>query len=157
MSVDGKEIGRTPDARIEGLVVGRRYDVVAVREGFRPTRTELVGDGAVSEVQVSLLLDKESARPSPRKAGLPPTAKPPASPASKAKGKLACGTQPAGAEVWVDGKDTHRQTPVSLSQPLLLPVGPHQVTFRLRDKQSGPHEVEVVEDEVVMLRNIPLE
>jgi hypothetical protein len=81
----------------------------------------------------------------------------PAQVESRAKGKLACSTRPAGAEIFVDGRSTNRTTPVSVNNPLLLPVGSHKVVFKLDGKESGPHNVVISEDEPQKLTNIVLE
>src|SRR5439155_17135621 len=77
--------------------------------------------------------------------------------AAARKGKLACSSNPAGAEVVVDGRSTGRQTPIPIAKPLELPVGPHKVLFRLGGKQSELKSVDIKEDEVVTLRNIAVE
>ncbi|NPC76936.1 PEGA domain-containing protein, partial [Pyxidicoccus fallax] len=76
---------------------------------------------------------------------------------SKATGKFACSTKPAGAEIIVDGKKMNRQTPVPLSAPLTLPVGNRKVSFRLNGKTTKPVTVTIVENELVKLLNVPIE
>jgi len=76
---------------------------------------------------------------------------------ARAKGKLACSSNPAGAEVWVNGKPTGRQTPVALSNPLVLPTGKYEVVFKLAGKQSAPMSVSIKENEVTKLVNVVVE
>jgi eukaryotic-like serine/threonine-protein kinase len=83
--------------------------------------------------------------------------KPPKVVVPKVTGKLACSTVPAGARVFVNGKDTRRDTPVALNNPLVLPVGSHTVLFKLDGRQSKPVTVTIKEDDVAKLIGIPLE
>jgi serine/threonine protein kinase len=76
---------------------------------------------------------------------------------ASSKGKLLCSTNPAGAEVWVNGKPTGRQTPVALANPLVLPTGQHQVVFKLGSKQSAPMSVVIKKDEPSKLVNVVVE
>lgn len=77
--------------------------------------------------------------------------------AVRAKGRLACATRPAGAEIWIDGKKTDRVTPVPVSKAIELSVGQHKVVFKLDQKQSGPHVVSIEDSEVAVLRDIVVE
>jgi serine/threonine protein kinase len=139
--IDGKSVGRTPNAKVSGLTQGKSYRVTARRAGYKPLTKELSSEGR-GEVELNVTLEKED---------------PPPRPVVKAKGKLACASKPAGARVIVDGKDTGRVTPVGITSPLVLPVGKHQVSFRLENKQSGPHSVEISESEIAILNNITLD
>jgi eukaryotic-like serine/threonine-protein kinase len=73
------------------------------------------------------------------------------------KGRLACSTNPAGAEVWVNGKPTGRQTPVTLANPLVLPTGSYEVVFKLSGKQSAPMSVAIKENDTFKLLNVPVD
>ena len=60
-------------------------------------------------------------------------------------GKVAFASKPMGAEVWVDGRNTGKKTPVSQAQAIQLSVGKHKVVFKLDGKSSAPEEFEVTE------------
>ena len=78
-------------------------------------------------------------------------------PNGKSKGKFACSTKPVGAEVWIDGKNTGLKTPITLSNAVELSTGKHKVLFKMGSKQSGPHEVNVPENEIAKLTGIAIE
>ncbi len=163
VKVEGRSVGRTPEARLANLIVGRRYGFTASRTGYKPFSGEFRSDGA-SEVKVSFKLERDASavaeaakRPdaaAPRPVAVAPRA---AVRAAAVRGALACSTRPAGAQVWVDGRNTGRQTPIALGNPLLLPVGKRQVVFKLNGKQSAPTDVTITEDSVAKLINVPLE
>ncbi|MFZ5471140.1 MAG: protein kinase domain-containing protein [Myxococcota bacterium] len=142
--VDGKSVGKTPHAKLGDLPLGRVFQVVGKKPGFQAFEGEFSGDRG-GEIEVPLAMVRA-----------PPRDPPPKAP-SKTKGNLVCGTRPAGAEVWVDGKNTGRQTPIPVSNPLVLPVGKRKVVFKLDGKQSGPHEVDIKEDEPTKLLGIAIE
>ncbi|MEW5742014.1 MAG: PEGA domain-containing protein, partial [Myxococcota bacterium] len=73
-------------------------------------------------------------------------------PKGKALGKLACNTTPTGAEIYVDGKNTGKKTPLPKSQALELPVGNHKVSFKFAGKMSAPQTVEIKEDDVAIVK-----
>ncbi len=83
-------------------------------------------------------------------------AKPEKASAKGAKGKLACASKPAGAEVWVDGRNTGKRTPVAISSALELSVGKHKVIFKLNGKASPPQEVVITDGEVSILKGIEI-
>jgi hypothetical protein len=72
-------------------------------------------------------------------------------------GKFAANTTPPGAQIWVDGNYTGRNTPVSIENPLLLPVGSRKIVFKLNGKESRPQIVIIEEDTVARLINMPIE
>ncbi len=72
-------------------------------------------------------------------------------------GKLAASTKPAGAQIWVDGKYTGRDTPVAIGNPLLLPVGARKVVFKLGNKQTKPQTVTITEADVAKLIGVPID
>ena len=85
----------------------------------------------------------------PPKKDPPPKADPPPKkdpPKSKVMGKVAFASKPTGAEVWVDGKNTGKKTPVPQPQALELSVGKHKVVFKLDGKSSAPKEFEVLDE-----------
>jgi outer membrane biosynthesis protein TonB len=99
---------------------------------------------------------KPEAKPEPKVAKVEPKpepkGEPKAAPKGKAMGKLACNTTPTGAEIFVDGKNTGKKTPLPKSQALDLPVGTHKVTFKFAGKMSAPQTVEIKEDEVAIVK-----
>jgi eukaryotic-like serine/threonine-protein kinase len=60
-------------------------------------------------------------------------------------GKVAFTSKPIGAELWIDGKDTGRKTPVPQPSALELPLGKHKVVFKLEGKTSQGYEFEVTD------------
>jgi eukaryotic-like serine/threonine-protein kinase len=162
--VDGKPAGQTPNAKVADLVAGKTYRFVAKMVGYKPYAGEFAYQGQ-PEQQVSFALEKEpeqavatkapEPRPEPKPKPPPPAPKEPAKP--KVMGKFACSTKPAGARIWVDGKDSGRETPVAIGNPLLLPVGPRKIVFKLNGKQTKPKTVIIKEGEVEKLINEPIE
>lgn len=162
--VDGKPAGQTPNAKVADLVAGKTYKFVAKMVGYKPYAGEFAYQGQ-PEQKVSFALEKEpeqavavqapEPRPEPKPKPPPPPPREPAKP--KVMGKFACSTKPAGARIWVDGKDTGRETPVAIGNPLLLPVGPRKIVFKLNGKQTKPKTVIIKEGEVEKLINEPIE
>ncbi len=94
------------------------------------------------------------AEPKPKAEPPPPKEEKPV--AGKGKGKLACASKPAGAEVWIDGKNTGRKTPVAISSALELPAGKHKVIFKLNGKASPPQEITIEADQTSVLKGIEI-
>ncbi|MCY1002590.1 protein kinase [Myxococcus sp. MISCRS1] len=163
ISVNGSRVGLTPDARMANLEAGKTYQFTAKLAGYKPYSGKFVAKGEGDELTVPFQLVKEEAPRPPKpvvQADPPPTPrpqppKPP--PASKATGTLACSTKPAGAEIFVDGKKTGRQTPVTLGSPLVLPVGKRKITFKLNGKTSKPFVVSIAEGKMEKLVNVAIE
>ncbi|NOK36360.1 PEGA domain-containing protein, partial [Corallococcus exercitus] len=82
---------------------------------------------------------------------------PPPKPAAAAMGKFACSTSPTGAQIWVDGKNTGRLTPVTLGNPLSLPVGKRKVVFKLNGKSTKPQVVVIDAENLTKLINVKVE
>ncbi|RKH62443.1 serine/threonine-protein kinase [Corallococcus llansteffanensis] len=173
VSVDGKPVGKVPGARLPDLEVGKTYRFTAKRAGFKPFQGEFTSTGD-AEVKVAVTLEAEPVsepppKPTPPKP-TPPTPKPrppvvveptpkptpPKPPPASAKGKFACSTSPAGAQIWVDGKNTNRVSPVPLGNPLELPVGKRKVVFKLNGKSTKPQVVVIEADGVAKLINVPV-
>lgn len=160
--VEGRWVGRTPKASLGELTVGRDYAFTVRRAGYKPFsghfRAERPG-----EAEVAFVLEKEGRRKpvEPRRLAEVPATREKPEPekisVAESQGQLACSTKPAGAQIWVDGRNTGRETPVALSNPLLLPVGARQVVFRLHGKQSKPVTVAIKENEVTKLLNVSIE
>jgi serine/threonine protein kinase len=155
--VEGKPVGQTPDAKAQNLAVGKTYKFVARRAGYKPFTGEFKYDGN-PEVEVEFELVKEEPKPAPTPQPTPkPVANPTPKPAQVKVGKFAASTKPAGAQIWVDGKNTGRITPVAIGNPLLLPLGNRKIIFKLNGKQSQPQTVTITEAEVAKLINVPVE
>ncbi|MBX7098475.1 MAG: protein kinase [Myxococcaceae bacterium] len=75
---------------------------------------------------------------------------------SKAKGRLACNSKPTGAEIWVDGKNTGKKTPLPISSALELSAGKHKVIFKLSGKQSPAQDIVVSDGETAILKNVEI-
>jgi hypothetical protein len=164
IKVDGKSAGRTPNAKLANLSIGKTYKFVASRAGYKPYSGEFKSDGD-SELTVEFALEKEEPKPvetpkppPPKPVAETPKPPPPPKPApSKVMGKLAASTKPPGAQIWVDGKYTGRDTPVAIGNPLLLPVGARKVVFKLGGKQTKPQTVNISEADVAKLIGVPIE
>ncbi|HEX4622766.1 MAG TPA: PEGA domain-containing protein, partial [Myxococcaceae bacterium] len=161
VSVDGVPVGRTPNAVVSELKLGpHRY--TARKPGFRSKTATFKSDteGETLAVQVDLEKEREAAEAEPAPAHSTHVSSSPApSHQPKAFGRLACSSKPAGAQVWVDGKYSGRDTPVALGNPLVLAVGKHDVVFKLKEagKKSGVHRVEIKEDDTANLVNVEVE
>lgn len=162
IAVNGERLGRVPGARLANLEVGKTYSFTAKLAGYKPYSGEFKADGSTPQVTVAFEMTKE-APPEPVANVRPPqaTPKPPPAPrppkAPKVMGKFACSTKPAGADIYVDGKKTNRQTPVTLGSPLMLPVGKRKISFKLNGKTTKPVVVDITENNVAKLVNVPIE
>ncbi|WP_224249300.1 serine/threonine protein kinase [Hyalangium gracile] len=161
IQVDGKSVGQTPNAKAANLAIGKTYKFVARRSGYKPFTGEFEYDGS-PEVKVEFALEKEAPKDPPRddppkqvERPKPPVANTPKAPVKT--GKFAASTKPAGAQIWVDGKYSQRDTPVAIGRPLLLPVGERKIVFKLNGKQTKPQTVTITESEVAKLINVPIE
>jgi serine/threonine protein kinase len=154
--VDGKPVGQTPNAKAPNLAVGKTYKFVAKRAGYKPFTGELKYEGD-PELEVEIALVKEEPKPTPPSPTPKPVVTPTPKPAQVKMGKFAASTKPAGAQIWVDGKNTGRLTPVAIGNPLLLPLGSRKIVFKLNGKQSQPQTVTITEAEVAKLINVPVE
>jgi hypothetical protein len=92
---------------------------------------------------------KPEPKPEPKPVAVKPEPKPEPEPkpAPKAKGngKLACTSQPIGADIFIDGKPTGKKTPLSKANALELPLGKHKITFKVGGK-SQTMEFELTEE-----------
>jgi hypothetical protein len=160
---NGKRVGKTPSAQLSGLTVGKSYKFTAKLAGHKPYAGEFTARKDESEVEVPFDLEEEEpapVRPQPKQPVAQPEPPPKKEPAPKKEaklGKFACSTKPAGAQIWVDGKNTGRETPVALGNPLMLPVGSRKIVFKLNGKATKAQPVTVTEDGVAKLVNIPIE
>lgn len=71
-------------------------------------------------------------------------------------GKLACSSRPAGAEVWVDGVNTGKRTPVTMANAVELPVGVHEIVYKLNGEQSAPHKIRIDEGQTSILKGVEI-
>ncbi|AEI68171.1 serine/threonine protein kinase [Corallococcus macrosporus] len=164
IAVNGERLGKVPDARMANLEVGKTYSFTAKLAGYKPYSGEFKADGSTPQLTVAFEMTKEpepvvNVRPPPQAAPKPPPAPraPRAPRAPKVMGKFACSTKPAGADIYVDGKKTNRQTPVTLGSPLMLPVGKRKISFKLNGKSTKPVVVDITENNIAKLVNVPIE
>ncbi|QAT84168.1 serine/threonine protein kinase [Corallococcus coralloides] len=167
ISVDGKSLGKLPGAKLGDLEMGKKYTFTAKRSGFKPFSGDFTSDGN-AEVRVAVDMVEEAPPPEPKPKPKPvvATPKPPPEPkpkpeprpkpAAAAMGKFACSTSPAGAQIWVDGRNTGRVSPVPLGNPLQLPVGKRKVVFKLNGKSTKPQVVVIDKENVAKLINVPV-
>jgi len=160
IQVDGKSVGQTPNAKAANLAIGKTYKFVAKRAGYKPFSGQFESDGS-PEVKVEFALEKEEPRQpppeQPKPQPKPPVVTPTPRPSSTKLGKFAASTKPAGAQIWVDGKYSGRDTPVAIGNPLLLPLGSRKIVFKLNGKQTKPQPITITESEVAKLINVPVE
>ncbi len=165
IEVDGRRAGKTPDAKLANLTIGATYTFTAKRAGYKTYSGKFRSKGD-TELEVPFALEKDEPAPPPPERERQATKAQPApkntatktsSKASSAKGKLACSSRPLGAQIWVNGKYTGRDTPAGLGSPLVLPVGSHTVTFKIGSKQSKPQQVDITEGGMAKLVNVPVE
>src|SRR5690606_40879283 len=119
-------------------------------------------EGHLMEIEVTL---EELPKPKAEPAVATPTPRPAARPAratrsaprrSAAMGRLALSSNPSGAEIYIDGRNTGRKTPVGLSSALSVPVGEHTVVFKLDGKSSKPQKIVVQKDGITKLAGVPI-
>ncbi|QRO01156.1 protein kinase [Archangium violaceum] len=165
IEVDGKRVGKTPDAKLNDLAIGKNYSFTVKRAGYKPFSSKFRSEGE-TEVKVAFSLEKEEPpAPPPERPVVKKTPEPKpvvakastSTPRTAAKGKLACSSKPLGAQIWVDGKYTGRDTPAAFGNPVILPVGSHTVVFKLDGKQSKPQKVNITEGDMAKLINIAVE
>jgi hypothetical protein len=156
VSVDGRPIGKTPNAKAADLLLGI-HKYTAHKVGFKPYAATFVSE-APGEIPVNFVLQPEGGPPRDTAVAKPAVRAPPP-PKPKAFGRLACSSKPAGAQVWVDGVYQHRDTPISISNPLVVPVGKHDVVFKLKEAgtKSAAQKVEIKEDELAIIKGVEME
>ena len=89
----------------------------------------------------------------------PPPARPAPPPVvTAATGTFICSSRPAGAQVWVDGRNSGAVTPVPKAKALSLSAGSHTVLFKSADgkQQSDPQQVTITEGQETKLLNVEL-
>jgi len=165
--VSGRSVGKTPNAEVSNLRIGQKYTVTAVLAGYKTYDGEFTSKGD-AHVRVPIELEKEAPPPTPHDTPPPPSTSAKSSSGSgnkrsashgepHAKGRLACSSIPVGADIFVDGRPTGRQTPVPINAPLELGVGTHKVVFKFAGKSSLPQSVQIKENEVSRLLNVQIQ
>ena len=94
----------------------------------------------------------------PRQQAAPPARPAPPPAVAAATGTFICSSRPAGAQVWVDGRNSGAVTPVPKAKALSLQVGTHTVVFKSADgaQQSDPQQVTIAEGQETKLLNVEL-
>jgi serine/threonine protein kinase len=173
ISVEGKSVGKTPDAKLANLSFGKTYHFTAKLAGYKSLSSTFSSSGD-AEVSVPVSLEKvETPAPAEHaehhekapaakvvtaaQHSAPPSHSGSSKARSKVSGWLACSTHPAGAEIIVDNHSTGRQTPAPPSNPITLPVGIHTVVFKMGSKKSEPQKVTIEEKETAKLVNVPVQ
>ena len=129
-------------------------------EGYQTVKDTFTAvDGHLMEIEVTL---EEIPKPKPQPAVATRPA-PRARPAratrprtSSEMGRLALSSNPSGAEIYIDGRNTGRKTPVGLSSALSVPVGEHTIVFKLDGKSSKPQKIVVSKDGITKLAGVPI-
>ncbi|MDQ3264887.1 MAG: protein kinase [Myxococcota bacterium] len=147
--VNGQPVGVTPNVRAVDLPIAKVHRYSARRAGFRTVEGE-IRSGGEPEVLVAIPLEREAPK-KPREVARREEPKPRK---QQAVGRLAASSNPAGAEIFVDGKATGRRTPVPKTNALELAAGQHRIVFKLEGKQSAPQTITIAENETFTLRNV---
>ncbi len=171
IALDGKKLGVTPNVEVKGLELGKSYDFSGTKSGFEPLSFTLSNADKKEKVEKVLTLVKIAVRqdppppkpkpdpvvqadpppPKPKpdpvvRADPPPKPKPDlVPPKPKGSGKLACTSKPVGAEIWINGRNTGKKTPLPKTQALELPYGKHKILFKLDGKSSAVQEITITE------------
>ncbi len=153
--VNGQTVGVTPNVRAVDLPIAQVHRYSARRAGFRTVEGE-IRSGGEPEVLVAIPLEREApvVREAPRKPREGGRREEPKARKQQAVGRLAASSNPAGAEIFVDGKATGRRTPVPKTNALELTAGQHRIVFKLEGKQSAPQTITIAENETFTLRNV---
>jgi serine/threonine protein kinase len=160
ISIGGKIVGRTPSVVVRGVSLNGAVEGVARKRGFATRTFSLENAERTPRLEFRLVLDRIPAPETPPAASpkdVPPDAARKDSKATdrskKATGKLMCNSKPVGAEVWIDGRNSGRKTPVAKTQEIELPAGRHSVVFKLEGKSTPPQEVVILTDETVTVKS----
>jgi len=169
IALNEKVVGKTPNLTVPNLQFDKVYKGIA-RKGGTTVNFELKNPDKKANYTFPVDMPKEAKpdRPEkkpetvavrqpdekkPDKPKEPREDKPAKQPAPKgAKGMLACTSSPVGAEVWIDGKNTGKVTPVSRTQAIELPVGKHKLTFKLGGKSSPAKDIVITDGETIVER-----
>jgi hypothetical protein len=149
--VDGKKVGLTPDVRASGLAMDKPHHFEARHAGTKVAEGDFRSDGA-PELIVVVALDKPVTPVQGDRRVTSPKVTPPKQ--SKEKGRLTCTSEPAGAQVFIDGQPTGRRTPVTDDDPVELAPGPHKVSFLLGGMKSEVRKVEIRANQTATLQDV---
>jgi hypothetical protein len=142
VSIDGKDVGRTP-ATVRDLARGP-HRVRVTRDGYAAQERRVVISTSRPAQSVNITLARAAVPPPPRAAQATPAASAPASAtASRLPGALEVDSRPAGAKVYLDGK-LIGSTPLSLPA---VPSGEHAVRLEHDGYQRWSSSVRVVANE----------
>ncbi|MGI5861319.1 MAG: protein kinase domain-containing protein [Myxococcales bacterium] len=142
VEIDGRRVGRTP-VTLNDVDPDAIKAVTVSASGYKSLSQPIYWDGASSEVSVYAILDRKAEKPArPAKPKPKPKAKP------KGFGKLVTISSPV-AQVFVDGKDTGRWTPIPNAKPLEIPAGKHTITYKAADGRKATRVVTVEVGETV--------
>ena len=122
--------------------------------------TDSVADGGTREVAVATAQPKQVKRvvvPVENKKSEKKESFVPRVPVRGKTGFVIANSSPTGAEVWVDGRNSGKRTPMTQTTRLELPVGKHRVTFKYAGRRDALVEVLVSEDGTVRLPAVTLE
>ncbi len=169
---NGKVIGTTP-LEVKELKQGEPFDFVARKAGFSEVSSSLSNPDKKAVVEKDIFLDRVAAKepepkvvknepkPEPRNEPKPepkvvknepkpepkPQPKPEPKPvAAKGSGKAAFTSSPVGAEIWVDGKNTGKKTPLPKTAALEFSIGKHKAIFKQGGKASAPVDFDITAD-----------
>ena len=145
--VDGRSIGKSPGASVAALNAGHSHHFLARGAEYQDAEGDF-SSGGHTEVTVPIAL--ESIATATTHGNTHRSSK-------KKRGKLVCSSNPSGADVFVDGKPAGRQTPISDTDPLELPVGTHEVQFRLAGMESAPQTVEIQDGHATIIENAAID
>ena len=165
--VRGRVVGQTPSVTITNLSFQNPGSAMARKAGFEDLTIPFDNPDKKATLDLPFVMKKRIDKPVAKKepdvvAKKEPTVKkepdaakrPDAAPApvGKAMGKAAFTSTPLGAEVWVDGKNTAKKTPIPKPAALELTAGKHKVVFKNEGKASPPQEFEVTAGDTVVVR-----
>ena len=139
IQVGGKSVGKTPDAKLANLTIGKTYAFTVTRAGYKRYSGKFRSEGE-TEVQVSFELEKEepapertvSRQPSPEKSTR-------SSSRSLAKGKLAC-SSPSSRCPDLGGRQEYRPPDARGARQSAAPPGgqPHRRLQARRQTEQAP-------------------
>lgn len=159
--LDDAVVGRLPDFETGALEGGRRYAYTVRKEGYQTVEDTFTAvEGHLMEIEVTL---EEIPKPKAEPAVATSTPRPRPARATRSAprrsadmGRLALSSNPSGAEIYIDGRNTGRKTPVGLSSALPVPVGEHTIVFKLDGKSSKPQKIQVSKDGITKLAGVPI-
>ncbi len=151
--------GKTPRVEIPNVSFDKPGEAIASKAGFEVVTIPLLNPNKLPVLELSFTLPKTLTRDPPKNPV--PVAKRDSDPAPPLKpgdgkgpaGKAGFASTPLGAEVWVDGRNTGKKTPVPKPQALDFAVGKHTAVFKLDGKATAPKEFEIKEGEFTVVKD----